>query len=176
VKKKTSIICPLFAASLCVVASSGARADDTSAHLLGDWGGLRTSLSARGVDLQANYVNEVSSNVSGGVERDTVYADQLYFGGTFDLDRLFGAPGSKLVFSLSNRNGESLSARAGLKTLLLVDEVWGQGSYTRLNQFYLRQALFGNAVEIKFGRMTGSGEFMPFSCEFQNQKIGRAHV
>ncbi len=167
-KKVTSLL-KACTGLFCVMASGQAAAQSGEPHLLGDWGGLHSALEAHGLDLQANYVNEVSSNVSGGAEHDTVYADQFYLGGALHFDQWLGTTGSKLVFSLSNRNGESLSQRAGLNTLYLVDEVWGQGSYTRVNQLYLEQSLFDSRVDVKLGRMTGSGEFMAFSCEFQNQ-------
>jgi porin len=168
-KSTFAITASVFTGFLCLTICDSARADETATHLLGDWGGIHSLLEERGLNLQANYVNEVSSNIAGGVERDTVYADQFFFGGSLDFERAIGLPGTKWVFSLSNRNGDNLAQKADLQTLLLVDEVWGQGSYTRLNQFYLEQTLFNSAIDLKFGRMTGSGDFMPFTCAFQNQ-------
>jgi porin len=158
----------LLAVTLSASVLGPAHADDSSQHLLGDWGGIRGALAYHGVDLQLSYVNEVAGNVRGGDRRETVYADQLYLGGSLDLERLLDLPSSKLVFTATNRNGDNLAAKAHLNTLMLVDEVWGQGSYTRLNQFYWQQRLFDGALDLKFGRLSGSFEFMPFSCEFQN--------
>jgi porin len=143
----------------------GADFDD---RLLRDWGGLRTSLAAHGLDLELSYTSEFAANVSGGVSREKAYADQIYLGGSLDLQRLRGVPGPKIVFSLTDRNGESLSIKAQLNTLLEVQEIYGEGNYARLNQLYLEQWLFGNTVELKFGRLTGTFDFMPFSCYFQN--------
>jgi porin len=120
------------------------------------------------VDLQASYINEFAANVSGGVSREQADADQFYVGGTLDLHRLVGLPGARIVFSLTDRNGESLSIKAGLKTLLEVQEIYGEGNYTRLNQLYWEQDLLGKALVLKLGRLTGTFDFMPFSCYFQN--------
>jgi len=136
--------------------------------VFGDWGGVRTDLSDHGVDLEVSYTNEFAANVSGGESREAAYADQFYFGGWLDLQRLVGLPGSRIVFSLTDRNGQSLSVKAGLNTLLEVQEIYGLGNFARLNQLYLEQRLFGNRVLLKFGRLTGTFDFMPFSCYFQN--------
>jgi porin len=77
--------------------------------LFGDWGGLRTDLSDRGIDLEVSYINEFAANTQGGTAREAAYADQFYFGGWLDLKRLMGLPGARIVFSLTDRNGESLS-------------------------------------------------------------------
>ena len=144
------------------------RAVESSEGLLGDWGGLRRFLVDHGVDLELSYINEFASNVRGGAAQKTADAEQIYFGGTLDLERLFAVPGAKLVFSLTDRNGDSLSVKAKLNTLLEVQEIFGEGNYVRLNQLYWDQHLFDGKVELKFGRLTGTFDFMPFSCNFQN--------
>src|SRR5215471_3016513 len=136
--------------------------------LFGDWGGLRTDLSNRGIDLEVSYINEFAANTQGGTAREAAYADQFYFGGWLDLKRLVGLPGARIVFSLTDRNGESLSVKAGLNTLLEVQEIYGLGNFARLNQLYWEQRLFNERILLKFGRLTGTFDFMPFSCYFQN--------
>jgi len=85
--------------------------------LLGDWGGLRTYLADHGVDLELSYINESAANVRGGDSREAAYADQFYFGGWLNLERLIGVSGARIVFSLTDRHGESLSVKAGLNNL-----------------------------------------------------------
>ena len=136
--------------------------------VFGDWGGLRTDLSDRGIDLEVSYINEFAANTQGGTGREAAYADQFYFGGWLDLKRLVGLPGARIVFSLTDRNGESLSVKAGLNTLLEVQEIYGLGNFARLNQLYWEQRLFSDRILLKFGRLTGTFDFMPFSCYFQN--------
>ena len=136
--------------------------------VFGDWLGLRSRLAALGVDFEVYYVNEFAANVRGGTRKERADADQLYLGGRLNLNRLFGLPGASIVFSLTDRNGDSIATKAGLHTLLEPQEIHGGGSYTRLNQLYWQQDLFVNQLVLKFGRMTGSFDFMPFSCNFQN--------
>jgi porin len=155
-------------AILLIAAPGLAHGAESVQGLFGDWGGLRSGLAARGVDLELSYINEFAANVRGGASRETADADQIYLGGSLDLQRLMRVPGAKIVFSLTDRNGESLSNKAGLNTLLEVQEIYGEGNYTRLNQLYWEQRLLGDRVVLKFGRLTGTFDFMPFSCYFQN--------
>ena len=156
--------------SLIVLAAglSVAHGAEAPPGLFGDWGGLRSELASRGVDLELSYVNESATNVRGGISRESSYADQIYLGGSLDLQRLMGVPGAKIVFSFTDRNGESLSVKAGLNTLLEVQEIYGMGNFARLNHLYWEQHLFGDRVVLKFGRISGTFDFMPFSCFFQN--------
>jgi len=154
--------------TLAAAGYGGAHAEESPDGLLGDWGGLRTFLLDRGVDLELNYINEAASNVRGGASQETQDAEQVYFGGSLDLQRVFAVPDAKLIFSLTDRNGQSLSVKAKLNTLFEVQEIYGEGNYLRLNQLYWDQQLFDRRVELKFGRLTGTFDFMPFSCNFQN--------
>ena len=80
-----------------------------------------------------SYINEVASNVRGGANQETQDAEQIYFGGSFDLERIFAVPGAKLIFSLTDRNGQSLSVKAKLNTLLEVQEIpWRPPNFPRV--------------------------------------------
>jgi porin len=145
-----------------------AQAQEPPDGFLGDWGGLRTILANHGVDLELSYINEAASNLRGGSAQETQDAEQMYFGGSLDLEQLAAVPGAKLIFSFTDRNGQSLSVKAKLNTLLEVQEIYGEGNWLRLNQFYWQQQLFDGRAELKFGRLSGTFDFMPFSCKFQN--------
>ncbi|MEK7874702.1 MAG: hypothetical protein AAB325_00755, partial [Pseudomonadota bacterium] len=47
--------------------------------LTGDWGGVRTNLSERGVTLEVVLKADVLSNLSGGLKRGTKYMDNWDF-------------------------------------------------------------------------------------------------
>jgi porin len=153
--------------TLLLVGLRVTHAEEIQPGLFGDWGGLRSALTAHGVDLELSYIDEFATNASGGTSRESANANQFYFGGSLDLHQLLGLAGSKLVFSFTDRNGESLSNKPGLNTLLEVQEIYGEGNWAMLNQLYWEQEV-GNRVLLKFGRITGTFDFMPFSCYFQN--------
>ena len=151
-----------------VVGMGLARGAELPQGVFGDWAGLRTDLAQHGVDLELSYTNESAVNLRGGDSREAAYADQIYFGGWLNLKQLVGVPGARIVFSLTDRHGEGLSVKARLNNLLEVQEIYGLGNYARLNQLYWEQHLFDDRVLLKFGRLTGTFDFMPFSCFFQN--------
>jgi porin len=65
-----------------------AAADD-SPTLTNDWGGLRTQLLDRGINLTTIYTSELANNPRGDDEERTAYADEFAFGAAFDFQRLF---------------------------------------------------------------------------------------
>src|ERR1700730_12209110 len=148
--------CRLAMATVLAAGLGLAHGADFGDRLLGDWGGLRSSLAAYGLELEVSYTGEFAANVSGGASREKAYADQIFLGGSLDLQRIGGVPAPKIVFSFTDRNGEILSPKAQLNTLLEVQEIFGEGNFARLNQLYLDRWLFGNTVELKFGRLTGT--------------------
>ena len=74
--------------------------------MLGDWNGLRTDLSKRGVDLEFFYFGSLPSNMSGGIETGTVY--QGAFLSTLGLrsEELVGYDGGDFFLSTAWVHGE----------------------------------------------------------------------
>ena len=160
---------PLLMAGL-LTATGAAQAYDitTSPHLFGDWGGLRTSLSERGIDLNLGYTGEAAHNFSGGKDKLTRYTDQWVFGATLNLDKLWGWRGGTFQMTITDRNGRNLGADAGIGNNMLIQEVYGRGQTWHMTQFWLNQSFLDNRVQWKFGRMTVGEDFASFSCDFQN--------
>jgi porin len=136
--------------------------------VLGDWGGARTRLYQRGVDFQLGYTVELAYNARGGDSHLLDHADQFNFGATFDLQKLLGWHGSKVQVTITDRNGDNLSADANLGTLMQVQEIFGRGNVFRWTQLWYEQAFFDDKLDVKLGRMGVGEDFMPFSCYFQN--------
>ena len=145
-------------------------ADDVSPNqgVTGDWGGLRTKLYQDGVDFQLGFVTEAAYNVTGGDSNLLRNADQFAFGVTLDTDKLVGLKGGKFQITITDRNGQNLSADANLGTLMQVQEIYGRGNTFRWTQFWYQQLLFDNMLDVKLGRMGVGEDFMSFSCYFQN--------
>src|SRR5580658_11099417 len=96
--------------------AAGAAPLDPQDYLTGDWGGLRSRLHDDGVDLQLAYFSEPAYNAAGGDRRLARYADQITADATFDLDKLFHWPQAIFKLTLTDRNGDNLSADANLHT------------------------------------------------------------
>lgn len=82
--------------------------------LLGDWGGARTSLAERGVQLDIDFVQHVQSIVSGGRSTGTEYGGSLDYLLRLDLQRLDAVPGALVTFRGESRYGESINGDVGL--------------------------------------------------------------
>jgi porin len=135
-------------------ASAAGAADlDPQDYLSGDWGGLRARLHDEGVDLQLAYFSEPAYNAAGGERRLARYADQITADASFDLDKLFHWAQAIFKITLTDRNGDNLSADANLHTLNEVQEVYGRGDILRLTELSLEQALFGGLLDVKLGRL-----------------------
>src|SRR6185295_4920291 len=124
-------------------------ADEVSPNqgVLGDWGGLRTQLYQKGVDFQLGFTTEAAYNTQGGDEKLLRNADQFNFGATFDLNKLVGLSGGTFQMTITDRNGDNLSADANLGTLMQVQEIFGRGSTFRWTQFWYDQLLFDKVVD-----------------------------
>lgn len=63
-------------------------------YATGDWGGLRSSLEARGVLFNFTYVADGFGVVAGGIKRGTFYNGFLDLGTDIDLEKLAGWKGT----------------------------------------------------------------------------------
>jgi len=79
-----------------------------------------------------------------------------------------GLKGGKFQITITDRNGQNLSADANLGTLMQVQEIYGRGNTFRWTQFWYEQAFFDGVFDIKAGRLGVGEDFMSFSCYFQN--------
>jgi porin len=71
--------------------------------LSGNWGGLRTTLKDKGIDLQIKFKGDLVSNLSGGLERKTDALSNLDITADVDLDNIIGVPGLSLfVYGLGD--------------------------------------------------------------------------
>ncbi|MGC1333597.1 carbohydrate porin [Pseudomonas sp.] len=165
-----------LALSVCAaVISFDAHADDpTPTWMTGNWGGTRTDLLNKGIDIQMAYIGEAAANLRGGYNNHhaTRYADQFSLGATIDLQKLLGWDDAQFMIQMNNTNGSSLNddrisdPRAG--SLSATQEISGNGSVTRLSELWLSKGFFDDALNIKAGRFAFGDDFAVEDCLFQN--------
>jgi porin len=131
-----------------------------------DWDGVRSALYDKGIDFRLGYVSETATNVRGGPEELWRYTDQWTFATTLDLQKLLGLTLAQFKITITDRNGQNLSAK--LDTLQLVQEVYGRGQTWRWTQFFYDQKYLDGKLDWKVGRLTEGEDFAAFSCQFQN--------
>lgn len=132
--------------------------------LTGDWGGARTALHDKGIDLNLDYIGDFAHNFTGGDKRTTGYGAAFDFTGAVDFAKLFGWRGGSFHIELVNMNGTLLDTKAHLGSLLDTEQIFAAGHVTWLTNFYLEQSLWNGLVDLKYGRMDLATNFDPFPC------------
>ncbi len=146
----------------------------TNEHLLGDWGGLRTTLENLGVYLSFDALTEFAGNVSGGTKQGATFANQEAFGLDIDWQRLAGIPGLSTHMIIVNRSGANDSALFG-DNLLPVQEIYGAGGNVALHlvSVYAQEKLFDGRLDLAAGRMNVENDFAssPLYCNYMNNVL-----
>ncbi len=140
----------------------------TRPHLFGDWGGLRPTLAALGVDVSLTGLDEAVANLSGGARQTAQEAGQAALQTHFDLQKIVGLQGGAFEVTLVGRWGGNLAADAGIPALMLLNEVYGRGNIVRLEEFAYKQDMFDDRFRLTVGRLAFGDEFFSFSCDFIN--------
>ena len=145
-----------------------------SAHIFGDWGGLRTRLDRAGIDFSLDYIAEVAGNPSGGVKQGATYAGQIGFEADGDWNRIAGIPGLTTHVVLVNRQGSTDSTLFG-DNLNPTQEIYGAGGNVgvHLVYAYAEESLANGRVDIAGGRMPLLNDFAasPLNCNFMNNAL-----
>jgi porin len=156
--------------AMVIACATVAHADvrNPIAELGVEWGGLRSALSERGVDLHIGYVSETASNVQGGEKELWRYADQWSIAALFDLERIVGINQAQFQVTVTDRNGRNLSIDGHLGSLQEVQEIYGRGQTWHWTQFSYDQKYLGGRLDWKIGRLVSGEDFADFLCEFTN--------
>jgi porin len=158
----------IFAVLIACCSCAQAAVRDPFTELALEWGGLRSFLREKGVDIRVGYVSETATNVQGGDRELWRYADQWTFAAALDLETLLGLHQAQLKITVTDRNGRNLSTDAHLGSLQEVQEIYGRGQTWHWTQFSYEQKYFGGMLDWKVGRLVSGEDFADFSCEFMN--------
>ncbi len=132
-------------------------ADDASGptprqYLFGDWGGERTALANKGVTFDFFYVADLQANPAGGLTQTQAGWGRIR--GTMDVDfgKLRGWDGFSFHVTGLWQFGGNLGADIGV---LANPSGLVSAHTTRLDSFWLQQALFDNRVFVRAGQFAG---------------------
>lgn len=143
--------------------------------LLGDWGGMRSSLAEHGFNFALIYQTESAYNVSGGYNKSGHYAfvDQTALLFTQDLERLTGMSDAKVEGLITNRNHDDNLTTERLQDPRvhfndLAQEGWGNGSITRLGYLTFSRTFLDKRLTWRAGLMNYQQTFDQITpCDFQ---------
>mgnify|MGYP003733770215 FL=1 len=128
-------------------------------YLLGDWGGLRTELSERGVDFEFFYAGSVPNNLDGGIRRGAVYQGALMMWLELDSEKLAGYSGGTFHAGSIWLHGEKPFSEEYIGDLNKVNLVDFDNGF-RLWELYYEQRLWDNRFSIKAGQISIDRDFI----------------
>jgi porin len=157
----------MIAAASATIASSGARAAEPKPPpsiweqptLTGDWGGARTALHDKGIDITLNYIGETFAVLSGGIDRRASYEGQLEFTVDTDLQKLVGWTGASThltVYQIHDSGSNVIQNVGSISDPSNIDAL----PTTRLFTGWFQQNFAGDAVSLRIGQILADGEFM----------------
>ena len=145
----------LFLSPLCPAAEGPDWNADT---LTGDWGGLRSDWSTRGVTLEVVLKADVLSNRSGGIRRGTKYMDNWDVKLLADADKLWGWTNTKgFVQVISNHGGKLNATHVG--SFMGVDNIEVNTNTTKLFHAWLERSFFDEKFSFRAGLYPVDSEF-----------------
>lgn len=164
---------------LCLHAGVAAAQDSTNdlwtrSNLLGDLGGVRSSLSDHGLTFGLQDVNEVFGNVSGGTRRGADYDGVTLFGVALDTQKAGGWEGGTFNIDGFNIRGRNIST----DNLLNLQTASGflASPTTRLWEVWYQQSFLDGKLDVKLGQQSLDQEFMTsqYAALFINTAMGWA--
>ena len=129
-------------------------------NLLGDPGGVRSRLEARGLTLSLSETSEVLGNLAGGRRRAVVYAGLTRIGLEVDADRAFGLPGGTFKATGFQVHGRGLSLNALGSNLHTASNLEASNRGTLLGELWYEQAALDGKLTVRAGQLLADLEFI----------------
>jgi len=114
-------------------------------------------LSGRGVEVFADYTNNLAGNSVGGERRGFTFADSTQFGLNLDFKKLAGWDGLQFSASAFDSNGRSLSEQC-IGNVFTVQQVYGSETFSFYSLYFEQEFWDGNG-SLKAGRFTTGDDF-----------------
>lgn len=128
--------------------------------VLGDWGGSRESLAAKGITVYGGITDEAATTLNGGRQSGTANAGQFAIGTNINFGALDpGSGAGTLHFLFTQRYGSSLAGNS-IGSLISVQEIYGAGLTDRLSELDYEQPLFHDKLNVEFGRVVMQNDFI----------------
>ena len=127
--------------------------------LTGDWGGARTSLKNKGIDVTLVYIGEVLGVLSGGIDRRASYEGRFEFLVDADLEKLIGWKGASTHFKVFNIHNGGRNAADNVGSIADPSNIDALAT-TRLFTAWFQQNFGGDKVSIRLGQLAADDEFL----------------
>ncbi len=148
----------LFCLILSPVSLAAETPDWNADTLTGDWGGVRTNLSERGVTLEIGLKADILSNLSGGIQRGTQYMDNWDFKLKADADKLWGWTNTTGYLQLISNHGGKLN-ETHVGSFMGVDNIEVNTNTSKLLHAWLERSFFNQKFSMLAGLYPVDSEF-----------------
>ena len=139
--------------------SPAAEGPDWQADTLtGDWGGVRSRLSERGVTLDVVLKSDVLSNLSGGLKRGTRYMDNWDVKLLANTDQLWGWSNTRAFVQLISNHGGKLN-RTHVGSFMGVDNIEVNTNTTKFFHAWLEADFFDEQFSVLAGLYPVDSQF-----------------
>ena len=177
------IVIVLTAAIITVITAGAEEAAKQPASiwdqdtLTGDWGGARTALKDKGIDITLISINEIMGVLSGGLNRQVSYEGRFEFSVDADLDKLLGWKGATTHFTIYQLNNAGHVAADNVGSIGDVSNIDALAT-TRLFTAWFQQGLFDDKVSVRIGQIAADDEFFgtPTGSNLLNSTFGWASI
>jgi porin len=139
--------------------SSGLRRWAEQDYMFGDWGGLRTDLSKRGIDFEFFYATSLPDNLAGGLHTGGLYQGGLLMTLDVDSQKLIGYAGGTFHASGLSLHGEKPFSDNYVGDLNKVNMLDLPNS-ARLWELWYQQKFLGGKLALKVGELSIDRDFV----------------
>ncbi len=127
--------------------------------VMSDWGGARTALRERGVNIAINYIGETLQVMSGGIRRDASFEGRLELAVDTDLEKLVGIKGLSTHAKLFQIHNGGRNAADNVGSLFDPSNIDALRT-TRLFTLWAQQNFLSDAISIRAGQLAADDEFL----------------
>jgi porin len=126
--------------------------------LTGDWGGARTNLYNKGIELGFTHKSDILSNVSGGLELGTAWLGHTEARLSLDLDKLFGWTNTTAFFVYHSDLGSKFNTHY-VGSFMGVDNIEVATNTAQFYQAWVQKIFLDNHVSLLGGLYAIDSEF-----------------
>lgn len=141
---------------------ASAHAEDSpdwgATTLSGEWGGMRSSLYSKGVDVEFTHKSDVMANASGGIKRGTAWMGHTEARIKMDLEKLAGLDTTTVYIHYHSQLGSKFN-RDYVGSFVGVDNIETNANTAQFADAWLQKNFSGDRLSVLAGIYSVDSEF-----------------
>ncbi len=127
-------------------------------YFTGDWGGLRTALADKGIDIGLTYYAEIWGNTAGGIQAGAVYTGLGQIETTIDLEKLLGWKDATIFTRWLWLSGQDASSEL-TGNFFTVSNIAGFNTFRNI-ELWFQQTWWDERISLRAGQLAADAEFI----------------